>query len=168
MKKYLIKTRILFLNFLVLFSFDVSGQKSYIAFQNEYFGLSNGIQSFLLIEDPGLDSMSVIKQDTSIVTGIKFYIEPITYSKINKVISEINSDSSCKQIEADSLIVEFHEKNKGKIGVNVICYTQSVDYFTSLRLLTSEINGLAVLSDYFYNCALSMKDALHLQQFNKK
>jgi hypothetical protein len=168
MKKYLIKTRILFLNFLVLFCFDVTGQQSYIAFQNEYFGLSNGIQSFLLIEDPGLDSMSVIKQDTSIVTGIKFYIEPITYSKVNKLISEINSNSSCKQIEADSIIVEFHDRNEGKTGINVICYTKSVDYFTSLRLFTSEIKGLTVLSDYFYNCAISMKDALHLQQINTK
>lgn len=87
-------TRNIFLSFLIMCCFNVNGQSRIIEFKNEYYGLSDGIHSFLLIEDPNMDSMFVLKQDTSSITGLKFFNEPITYSKIYRIISEIKTDQT--------------------------------------------------------------------------
>lgn len=158
---------------IVLFSmlemccFDLKGQECFITFRNEYYGLSDGIQSFSLIEDPNLDSLSIIKSDTSILTGPRFYIETATYVTIYKMIWEVNTDTTCVQKESDSLIVTFKNMSEQNLKTKVVCYSNAFDYFKQLHMLTLNIKGIMILSDFFYDCALSMKDALELKEINK-
>jgi hypothetical protein len=147
--------------------FNLKGQESYITFKNEYYGLSDGIHSFSLIEDPKLDSLSIIKADTSFLTGPRFYIETSTYATINKIIWGVNTDSNCIFKHDDSLIVTFTNMSEHNLKTKVVCYANAFDYFKQLQMLTINIKGISMLSDFFYSCALSMNDALDLRKINK-
>lgn len=156
------------LSVLMISTDSCCGQARKILFENERYGLSDGIWTFFLAEDSSLDAIHLFRQDTSIIDINGLYMEPITFSEVYQLISNMNYDESCTLGVRDSFIVRYYECDSKTKLIGCICFASSVDYFTLLNDKISKNKNWSPLSEFFKICVDIMKDAEELRAINRR